>query len=721
MCPNLIYSEETPAPEQLQHVNDVADLNQQSVGSEPDGLLLALAFLSRYHLQPQSIHSLTAGLPVDGSVWDPELFIRAAESAGFRAAIAQRQLEDILPETLPVVLLMQNESPIVLESLLSDQATIVSPSQGYARQSLPLDQLSQRYSGSCLYCKPVKEQNTQPKHWFWDTIKLSRGIYLEVVLASLLINLFALVTPLFIMNVYDRVVPNYAVETLWVLASGVAIIFLFDLAMKTLRGYFIDLAGKRADILLSAQTFAKVMDIELGSRPKQIGSFANNLQDFDSFREFFTSSTLSTLIDLPFVLLFLILIYGIGGPIVLVPVIAIPIVIVFGLMIQAPLKNLIRDTFNQSAAKHALLIEALGALDAIKANRAEGQIQTRWENLNGTLARLTLKSRWLSAAVLNFSQIVSQVTTIVIVITGVYLIMSGDLSVGGLIACTILTGRCLGPMTQIAGILTRYHHSIASYKSIDQMMNLPVERPANRNFLQRDTLSGQIQFRNVTFSYPGQRVPAVEDINITIEPGEKVALVGKMGSGKSTLLKLTLGFHSPTEGALLLSDTDIHQLDPRDIRRNATYVSQDVQILSGTVRDNITLGAPMVSDEQIRHAAGLAGLLEFIQQHPDGFDMQVGEQGNALSGGQRQALCLARAMLKQAPLLLLDEPTSGMDSTAEQHFKDYLQGLNAEVTLVLVTHKSNMLSLVDRLILVNEGKVIADGPRDEVLRSLAGS
>ena len=423
---------------------------------------------------------------------------------------------------------------------------------------------------------------------------------------------------------------------------------------------------------------------------------------------------------MPFVILFLLIIYSVGGAIVFVPLVAVPIIICIGLIIQKPLQNLIDDTFAQSAKKHALLIEALSSLDAIKSNRAEGVIQIRWENFTGQLARLTLKSRLLTMGAINFSQIVQQLATVGVVVVGVYLIMDGTLSVGGLIACTILTGRCLAPMGQIAGILTRYQHSVASYKSIDNMMNLPVERPAGKSFLHRSSLSGGIEFRDVTFSYPGQGSAAVKQVSFTIAPGEKVGLIGKMGSGKTTIQKLCMGFHRPTEGTILLSQTDINQLDPQDVRRNTIYVSQDVQLFSGTVRENITLGAPLATDDEIRGAAELAGLLGFINQHPDGFDLQVGERGGLLSGGQRQAVALARALINEAPLMLLDEPSSGMDSTAEMAVKQHLEQFCQDKTLLLITHKTNMLTMVNRLIVINDGQVVADGKRDDVLRALAG-
>ncbi len=707
-------------------VAEIKAIESPSPGHRPaDSLLLALAYLTRVHLKPFSAESLVAGLPLENDRLTPPLFIRAAERVGFKSALSEKSLAEISPLTLPVILLLEEDQTAVLLEKHDTHWVVVFPTDGEITHEISTEELERRYLGSCLLCKPIPgthsaDETENRQHWFWDTVNLSKGIYLEVLVASLLINLFALVSPLFIMNVYDRVVPNAAIETLWVLASGVFIIVLFDLAMKMLRGYFIDIAGKRADVLLSAKTFARVMDIRLEQRPKQIGSFANNLQEFDTFREFFTSTTLTTLIDVPFVILFLLIIYGVGGSVALVPLMAIPIILGIGILIQKPLQKLIDDTFAHSAKKHALLIEALYGLDAIKSNRAEGVIQKRWENFTGHLARLSLKSRLLTLGAINFSQIVQQLATVGVVVVGVYLIMNGDLSVGGLIACTILTGRSLAPMAQVAGILTRYQHSIAAYRSIDRMMKLPVERPEGKNFLHRQNLSGAVEFRDVTFAYPGQTTAAIKQITFEIKPGEKVGLIGKMGSGKTTIQKLCMGFHQPAEGTILLSKTDLTQLDPHDVRRNVIYVSQDVQLFSGTVRENITLGAPLATDEEIRHAAHLGGLLEFLEQHPEGFDLQVGERGSLLSGGQRQAIALARALINDAPLMLLDEPTSGMDSTAEFGFKRHLEQTYSDKTILLITHKTNMLTLVDRLIVVNDGQIVADGKRDDILKALAG-
>ncbi|MCB1646208.1 MAG: type I secretion system permease/ATPase, partial [Pseudomonadales bacterium] len=526
--------------------------------------------------------------------------------------------------------------------------------------------------------------------------------------------------PLFVMNVYDRVVPNYATETLWVLSSGVCIVFLFDLVMKSLRAYFIDVAGKRSDILLSSNTFARVMDIRMQERPARVGSFANNLQEFDTFREFFTSTTLVALIDLPFILLFLLLIYGIGGSVVLVPVVIIPLTILISLTLQKPLEKVINETFAESSKKHAMLIESLTALDAIKGSRAEGVMQRRWEQFNARLARLALRSRLLSTGTMNVVQFFTQLSTVAVVIMGVYAIMEGELSVGGLIACTILTGRCLAPMGQVAAIFTRYHHSVAAFKSINRMMNLPVERPAGRKFLHRPRLNGDIQLNNLTFCYPGTKIPALRNVNLRIAAGEKVAVIGKTGSGKSTLQRLLMNFYQPTEGSILVSGTDINQLDPAELRGSISYMPQDVMLLDGTVRENIALSAPLSTDSAVMRAAAIAGIDDYINQHPQGYDLQVGERGSNLSGGQKQAVTIARALITEAPVVLMDEPTTAMDSTTEMLFQQRFRPYIENRTLILITHKSSMLALVDRLIVLNDGMVVADGPKQDVLNALAG-
>jgi ATP-binding cassette subfamily C protein LapB len=694
--------------------------------TEPDTLLASLVILTRIHHKPYSAESLTAGLPLDNGRLTPELFIRASERAEFSSRRVTRELTAISSEVLPAVLILDNGQACVLISRTGDDAEVIYPESGLESKTVPLEELESAYSGDALYFKPAYkfDDNTRPgdsdSHWFWSVIRKSRGIYSEVLVASLLVNLFALVTPLFIMNVYDRVVPNQAVETLWVLASGVMIVFLFDFVMKSLRGYFIDVAGKRADILLSSRTFSRVMDIQMSARPRSVGSFANNLQEFDSFREFFTSTTLIAIIDLPFTLLFILIIYMVGGAVAWVPLVAIPLIVGVGILIQRPLQKLINKSFTESARKHAMLVETLTGLDTVKGIRAEGVIQQKWEGFNARIARLGLRSRLLSLSAVNFAQVVQQLATVAVVVAGVYQIIAGNLSVGGLIACTILTGRALAPMAQIASILTRYHHSMAAFSTINSIMGLPVERPEGHKFLHRPSLQGNVEFRNVTFAYEDQQIPALSNVSFTIEKGEKVGIVGRMGSGKTTLQRLIINFYRPVDGAILMDGTDMNQIDPTELRRNIGYVPQEIVLFNGSIRDNIVIGSPQSDDESVLRATSMSGLDEFVNQHPHGYDLQVGERGANLSGGQRQAIAIARALLNDPPILLLDEPTNAMDNTTESNFLLRLAPVLQDRTLILVTHKASMLKLVDRLIVLNEGRIVSDGPRDDVIQALAG-
>lgn len=690
-----------------------------------DELLMSLELMTRLYQRPQSAQGLAAGLPMVDGRMNERLFVRAADRAGFKASIQQRAVIEIPDQILPCVLLLSEHRACILVSRDKTFLKIIFPAQSDAAIDCNYEDINQTYTGNCIFFKdetsgsPDNEDDPSRSHWFFSAIAKSKGLYFEVILASLLVNLFALVTPLFIMNVYDRVVPNNAIDTLWVLASGVTIVLVFDFLMKSMRGYFIDTAGKRADIMLSANTFEKVMHMRVAERPAKVGSFSSNLQEFDQFREFFTSTTLITVIDLPFILLFITLIYGIAGNLALIPLLMIPTIIVIGLLFQKRLQTTIQDIFTESSRKTAMLIEALYSLEAIKAAQAEGAMQSRWESHNSKLAKMGLRSRLLSLTTLNLTQLGQQLASVGIVIGGVYAINAGNLSVGGLIACTILTGRCLVPMTQVAGILTRYHHSIAAYRTIDAMMALPAEREPGQKFLHRPDLSSDCEFRAVTFAYPGHETTALDGISFKIESGEKVGVIGRTGSGKSTLHRLMSKFYLPDSGSILMGGTDIRQLDPADLRRSINYVPQDVTLISGTVRDNITFGNALATDADTLKAAELAGIAHYLNEHPQGFDLQVGERGRQLSGGQRQGIAIARALLSQASLLLLDEPSNAMDNVTELNFvsglKDYIQ----DKTLVLVTHRSSMLSLVDRLIVLNEGRVVLDGPKQDVLEKLS--
>lgn len=710
----------------MDDVNLSNSLNLSAEANHDDPLLLALLSVCKLLHTPHSAESLTAGLPLVDERLTADLFIRAADRAGLSAALIKRPLEKISNLVLPAVLILKNGQTAVLIERRDNLLTLILPESDSGEKQVDLEKLAEKYSGAAFFIqqkhrfdgRTADSVTHHVKHWFWDVIFKSWPIYTEVLLASLLINLFALASPLFIMNVYDRVVPNHAIETLWVLAIGVGIVFSFDFMMKSLRGYFIDAASKRSDIILSSVIFEKVMGIRMEARPASVGAFANNLHEFESFREFLTSATLTTLIDLPFLFIFLGIIYMIGGDLALIPLIVLPVAILGGIAAQKPLKSTIAELFKFSAQKGATLVESIANLENIKSVGAEGQTQRKWEQNIGQIARLGLKSRFYSSLAINLTVFLQQLASVGVVIYGVYKISEGDLTTGGLIASTILTGRALAPVAQVAALLTRFHQARASLDSLNRMMNLPVEREAGKKFLHRPQFQGNIEFKNISFHYPEQPMKALDNVSFKIRAGERVGLIGRIGSGKSTIEKLIMGLYEPQEGAILIDGTDIRQIDPSDLRRQIGYVPQDISLMFGSVKDNITLGSRHADDHAILQAAEIAGVTSFVNRHPSGFDMPVGERGAALSGGQRQSVAVARALLLSPRIYIMDEPTNSMDNSSEEAFKKRFAAQLADQTLILVTHRASLLSLVDRLIVMDGARIVADGPKESVLEAL---
>ncbi|ENF8746439.1 type I secretion system permease/ATPase [Vibrio fluvialis] len=693
-----------------------------------DTLLNALIYVSRYYGLANSPEALVNGLPLSDGKLTPFLFPRAAERAGLVAKENRSALQAIPHLVFPVVLLLKSGEACVLSSINEEkqEAEIVTAESGMVPVAYPLAELAERYIGRYFM---VKKQfrfderspevlKTRHGHWFWGTIWQSKRIYRDVLVASVLINLFAIAAPMFTRLVYDKVVPNLAFETLWVLASGVFIIFLFDLTLKLLRNYFIDVAGKKSDILISSKLFAKVMGIRMESRPPSVGAFARHLQEFESIREFFTSATIASLIDLPFALLFLTLIWLMAGNLVLVPVTGVVILIVYSLLIQAPLRRAIEEGSRLASQKYANLIESLAGLETLKLFGAQSQFQYRWEEAVAHMANWNIKSRRITDGIQNTAGFVQQSSNVGMIILGVYLIAEGDLTMGGLIAATMLSGRAIGPLVQLSLLSTRYNQAKSSLTIIEQVMAMPDEQEEGKRYIHRPMIQGKIELDKVTFHYPNSPVASIRDLSLTINPGEKVAIIGRIGSGKTTLERLIMGLYQPTEGHVRIDDTDIQQLHHIDVRRNIGCVPQESVLFYGTIRDNITLGRPLADDRDVMDAANRAGVTVFTQQDPAGLERQVGEGGLLLSGGQRQAVAIARALLGRPPVLLMDEPTSAMDNRSELQIKHQLSQLTPSETLVLITHKTTMLDVVDRVIVMEKGCIIADGPKEMVLNDL---
>ncbi|PUE05156.1 MAG: type I secretion system permease/ATPase [Candidatus Sedimenticola endophacoides] len=494
------------------------------------------------------------------------------------------------------------------------------------------------------------------------------------------------------------------------------LLILFDFILKSLRAYFVDNAGKRADVLLSSRIFEQVLNLKLHACPSSSGVFANRLREFETLREFFSSAFVVALVDLPFILLFLVIIYLIGGSVVLAPAIAVPVVLLTGVLLQWPLRRAVDKEIDQKSQKHGVILETIGALETVKALGAESRMQMEWERFVGQAAKTSLGARLITGTGINFSQMIMQLVTVGVVVLGVYQIIAGEMSIGGLIACTIIAGRAMAPLGQIAGLLSRFNHAMAALKSLNEIMALPVEREPGTRFLSRSEVRGEVEFKDLTFAYPGAEIPALRELNFHIAPGEKVAFIGPVGSGKTTVSRLLAGFYEPTEGAVLIDSTDVRQIDPADVRSHIGMVMQEVILFQGTVRDNIAIGAPFADDAMILEAAKLAGVHDFVSRHPQGYDWVVGERGSALSGGQRQAIGLARALLSNPDILVLDEPTSMMDMQAEKAFMTRLGQALGDKTLVLITHRPTLLALVDRIIILGNGSIVRDDARSRVMR-----
>jgi ATP-binding cassette subfamily C protein LapB len=702
-----------------------------------DPLLSCLVVFSKLYNRPVTVDALISGLPVAPGARGPEMFSikrskgmfqRVAARAGFASRLIKRDLEEISGLLLPCILVLKNRDAVILEKIdrKTGQARVIFPEVSGGAEWIDFAKLNESYAGFAFLLKLEFKQESASKktlnlrkgHWFWDTLKLSKEAFVSVIVASILINFFVIATPLFTMNVYDRVVPNDAIETLWVLAIGVLLVYAFDMALRFLRTYFLEVSGKKSDVIMSSIIYEQVMNLKMSEWPRSVGAFANNLREFESIRGFFTSSTISALVDLPFSILLLILVAYIGGPLVVVPIVVMILLLLYSFAIMKPLRESIESTFEASANKNAHLIESLHSIQTIKSLGVASHSQWVWEESSGAIANKSMRSRILSSSIAVISQFLMQLNTVCIIIFGVYQISDQALSLGGLIAVSMLASRAVAPVGQVATLISQYQQTRTAFDSLDGIMNMPVERPENKQYVRRPSFDGHIEFKKVSFSYPEAQQASLTDISFEITPGEHVGIIGKVGSGKSSLAKLLIGLYEPTAGSISVDDINSKQIDPADLRQHIGYLSQEVGLMRGTIRDNLVYRDPQIRDDRLLDVAALCGVDQFVNQLPSGYDTQVGEQGTCLSGGQRQAIALGRALLRNESIVVLDEPTSNMDNSTEFRIKRKLFDYTRDKTLIVITHKTSMLDLVERLIVVENGRILLDGPKQQVVEKL---
>lgn len=695
--------------------------------SEHDVLLQSLLLVCQHHQLPATAESLTAGLPMSDAGLTPDLLSRSAKRAGLNSRLKTLDIAQIPDALCPVVVLLKDNDACVFLGRTDDgDARVIYPSLVNSPVNERFDALRDKQSGHVFMARPrfrfdsrvSQDDHHRNGHWFWTALRANMPVYRDVLFAAFFINVFALAIPLFTMNVYDRVVPNAAFDTLWVLALGVFLILIADVILKTLRGHFLDLAGRRVDVSLSARIMEQALGMRLEHKPASVGSFAVNLRSFETLRDFITSATMAAVIDLPFALVFFAVIAWIGGPILLPVLACVAMLLAFAFYMRPKLQRLSETTYKAGALRNATLIESLTGLETLKAMGAQSVMQRKWEETTRFLAGVGVQQRVSSLSVTHFTLWCQQLASVSVIVTGVYLIANGDMTMGGLIASTMLAGRAIQPFGQVAGLTTQLHNAKISLDSLDGLFATPTERKQEGAFVSREHFKGGIEFKNVSFNYPDAQLQSLNDVSLKIAPGERVAILGRVGSGKSTLGKLAMGLYQPTDGSVLIDGIDLRQLDAGEYRSAVGYMPQDVTLFHGTLRDNLTMAHRGITDEALLLAAERAGLSDFVNRHPSGFDMPIAERGDSVSGGQRRCIALARALIHEPSLLILDEPTGSMDHSTESVVISQLKDYASPRTLLVVTHRNSLLPLVDRIVVMDAGKIVADGPRDNVIAAL---
>ncbi|MBI3381960.1 MAG: type I secretion system permease/ATPase [Aquabacterium sp.] len=733
----------TSEPDLIETFEDTPEAPEQAgVGAAlpADPLLEAIVWLCHHHGIDRSESSILDGFhPGEGGITAPQA-VQLLKRVGFSATLVRRPPGKILSLLMPVVMLLKNGDAVILTRRISGRSKraggaryeVIMPGSGNEVCTATEEELLPEYSGYTLLAAlksgtvhgDREAQELSPSHWLWSTLKRYVPYYRSAMLAALLSNLLMLVTGFFTSVVYDKVIPHNAMVTLWSLGVGTLLGICFDLIARQLRSYLIDTAGKKADLIMGNMLFNQAMGIRLEHRPESAGSFAHRLSQIEIVREFSTSASASVLTDLPFVFLFILMTYVVAGPLVFVLLVAVPLILGVSLGVQRMLRRSMRANMAQHADLQGVLVEAMEGLEDVRAAGAAGYFSKRYEDANAAAAASSLRARTIASIVSNFSTVLQPLVTVVMLIWGVILIQDGQISGGSLIGAVMFAGRAVAPLTSLVALAGRYQGAKAALMVLNDLMAMPTERVPGKQYLTRRKITGQMALNDVNFAYPKGKhdhAPTVlKGINLEIQPGERIAILGKIGSGKSTILRMLAGLYQPTDGFVEVDGLDLRQIDPVDFRSHVGFVSQEPRLFYGTLKENVLLGRPNADVGHFLEVARQTGLDKLAAAHPMGYDLPVGEMGSLLSGGQRQLVALARCLVTRSQILLMDEPTSSMDAQSEAGFINHLRSAVHGQTLVVVTHRPALLDVVDRIIVVDSGKILADGPKAKVLAMLAG-
>lgn len=648
------------------------------------------------------------GSPSAGD-FTPKEAVSALTSLGYKSNFGRLKVRSYRQSHLPLIAFSKSGDAVLVEGLEGNQIRFTDFGQDDGSKLASRKDLAVRLQDYVVLAQrdPAFSSVTQGTSWFWGSLAQGKWLYAQVLIAAALTNVLGLSSSLFIMVVYDRVVPNQAIESLIALTIGVGIALVFDFIIKTLRAQFVDRAGQRADGRMARIIFDKLLSLRLDRRRQKSGAMASVVREFDTLRDFFTSATLIAVVDLPFVFFFIWVISIIAGPLALVPLAAVPIVIFAGLIIQPFLARIAERSMQTNMSKQSVLIETLNGLETVQATGSGRLMRKRFEDASKAQSELGLKNRMLSQFAINSAASVQQVAQIATIFFGVFLIQDGVVTMGAMIAAVILGGRTLSPLSQLASALSRANSARQAYKSLSDLMR-PDGTERHNAKLSRPKMSGSIELKNLSYSFPDAPEPTIKNLSLKITPGQRVAIVGRMGSGKSTLARMLAGIVEPTAGAVLLDGIDVRQVDPSDLRRNVGVMLQDTWLFSGSVRENVQVGYFEYSDEHILNICKIAGVDQFISKDPAGYDLQLRERGEGLSGGQRQSINLARAILHDPSVLILDEPTSSMDQATEAGVIEQLRAWSKGKTLIMITHRNSLLQLADRVLVIDGGEVVTD-------------